>query len=235
MTKLEPVPDQESIAPSQRATTTSFRIPVFLFNKCNEEAERLGTSLSRIYLRALTQYFETFTVESWATADEQDAYDPTRFYTYSQDKKGHSVGIRINIPKPLAGELSNLAKSGTVPAYRSTEDVVRDALYHRVKQIARMVDNGELEVAVDMAMLMSDELQMMDEAEEAKELIDAVRSNAQAIYARDGGNMTRLKRYLAQRRELADSIPLPYRADYLSAIEDYEKRIEPKKSKRRKK
>jgi len=234
MANLEPVPDQPTAIPSQRATTTSFRIPVFLFNKCNEESERLGTSLSRIYLRALTQYFETFSVESWATVDDQDAYDPTRFYTYSQDKKGHSVTIRVNIPKPLAGELSNLAKSGTVPAYRSTEDVVRDALYHRTKQIARMVDNGELEVSVDMAMLMSDEMQMMDESEHAEQLIDAVRTNAQTIYNRDGGNVTRLKRYLAQRREMADSIPTPYRKDYLSAIEDYEKRIEPKKARRKK-
>jgi hypothetical protein len=209
---------------------------VFLFNKCTDEAERLGTSLSRIYLRALTQYFETFSAESWDTVDDSEAYDPTRFYTRASDNQGHSNQIRVNIPKPLAGELSNLAKSGTVPAYRSTEDVVRDAIYHRTKQIARMVDNGELEVSVDMAMLMSDEIQLQSEAAEAEQLIDAIRTNAQAMYIRDG-TTTRLKRYLAQRREMSDSIPEQYRKDYLSAISDYEKRIErdgKKRAKRKK-
>ena len=112
---------------------------------------------------------------------------------------------------------------------------MRDALYHRVKQIAKMVDNGELEVSVDMAMMMSDEIQMMDEANEAELLIDAIRTNAAAMYQRDGNSTTRLKRYLAQKRELADSIPAPYRKEYLSAIEDYEKRIAPKKKATRRK
>ncbi len=234
MANLKPVPDETSPTPSQRATTTSFRIPSSLHNKCMEEAERLGTSLSRIYLRALTQYFETFSVESWATVDDSEAYDPTRFYTHASDAKGHSKQIRVNIPNPLAGELSNLTKSGSVPAYRSPEDVVRDALYHRTKQIARMIDNGELEVSVDMAMLMSDEIQLQSEAAEAEHLIDAIRTNAQAMYIRDG-NTTRLKRYLAQRREMADSIPEQYRKDYLSAVSDYEKRIERDTKKRKKK
>ncbi len=239
---LKPVPDSKKrttdtmTSVNERATTTSFRIPIYLYNKVRDEAERLDLSLSRVYMRALTEYFEMFKSESWDTVDDPDVYDPSRFYTHSQDKHGHSVTVHVPIPKPLAAELANLANSGIVPAYRSSGDVIRDAIYHRTKIIARMVDNGELDVAVNMAMLMSDEIRLLDEAEQAEQLIDALRTNAQAIYARDGST-TRLKRYLAERRESADSIPAPYRKDYLSAIEDYEKRIEGtvgKKSRRKK-
>ena len=226
MADLKAVPDGTG-QPNQRALTTSFRIPVYWHNMVREEAERLDISLSQVYLRALMQYFGTFEGASWST-DDPEIYDESRFYTHSQDKKGHSVTIHFPLPKPLAGEMVNLANSGMVPAYRSIGDVIRDAVYHRVKRIAAMIDNGELDTAVNMAMLMSDEMKIVDEQQQAEELIDALRSNAQSIYTRDGGNTTRLKRYLAQRREVADTIPAPYRDDYLSAIEDYEKRIERK-------
>jgi len=228
MADLKPVPNRPdtSSTHSQRATTTSFRIPVFWYDKVKEEAERLDFSLSQIYLRALTQYFGTFQDDSWETSGDPEVYDPSRFYTHSQDKKGHGVSLRVKIPTPLAAEISVLTQSGMVPAYRSPNDVVRDAIYHRVKQIARMLDNGELDTAVNMAMLMSDEMKIVSEAQEAEELIDALRTNAHAIYSRgDAGAVTRLKKYLADRRDVADSIQEPYRSDYLAAIEDYEKRI----------
>jgi len=221
-TNLKAVPDDTPGA--SRATTTSFRIPTYWYNMAREEARRLDVSLSSVYLRALTTYFGTFDNQSWDTIDDPDAYDPSRFYTHSEDRKGHSFHARANIPKPLAGELNSLVQSGMVPAYRSIGDIVRDALFHRTKQIARMIDNGELEQSVDMAMLLSEEMKLMDEAEHAQQLIEALRTNAQTMIARDG-DRERLKRYLAQRRETADSIPEQYRADYITAIEDYEKRI----------
>ena len=222
---LQAVPsdDDGDIQRQSRTITTSFRAPTYWYEKVRDEAKRLDRSLSYVYLKAITDYFDTFDSASWETVDD-DFYDPSRFYTHSEDRKGHSFHVRANIPKPLAGELSALVQSGMVPAYRSIGDIARDAIYHRVKQITAMIDNSELESAVDMAMLLSEELQIVDEAQHAEQLIDVLRTNAQAMFAREGST-TRLKRYLATRREVADSIPEPYRDDYLAAIEDYEKRI----------
>jgi hypothetical protein len=220
---IHAVPDDGS-KPAQRSTTTSFRIPTYWFNKVQDEAKRVDESLSAIYLRALTQYFGTFDSESWSTVDDADFYDRTRFYTHSEDKKGHSFHVRANIPKPLGGELGSLVQSGMVPAYRSVGDIVRDAVYHRVKEVSNMIDAGEVEQAVDMAMLHSEELRMLDEAQQAEQLIEALRTNASAMFSREG-DRARLKRYLAQRREIADSIPEPYRADYLAAVDDFDARL----------
>ena len=218
---------------SQRATTTSFRIPVYWYQRVKDEARRLDMSLSQVYLRALTTYFGTFENESWDTIDDPDAYDPSRFYTHSEDRRGHSFHVRANIPKPLGGELSSLVQSGMVPAYRSIGDIVRDAIFHRTKQISRMIDDGRLEQTVDMAMLLSEEMQLMDEAEHAQQLIEALRTNAQSMLTREGPTSQRLKRYLATRRDIVDTIPEQYRDDYLAAVEEYEKRIERTEPKRR--
>ncbi len=195
-----------------------------MFEQVKERARIRDISISQVYLMALVQYFETFTNESWETVDDPSVYDPSRFYTKSSDQKGHSHTVHAPIPKPMAGEIANLVQSGAVPAYRSVGDVVRDSLAHRLFEIAKRIDNGELESTVSMAMLVSDELQIVDEAEQAEQLIDMVRSQAQAIWNRDE-DTKRLRLYLASRREVADSIPEPYRRDYLDALDEYEKRL----------
>ena len=236
MAKLQSVPDEKhgkKGANRHRVTTTSFRIPIPMFDQVKDEATRRGISISQVYLTALVEFFDTFTEGSWETEDDPNIYDSARFYTKSSDQKGHSVTIHVPIPKPLAGEISNLTQSGAVPAYRSIGDVVRDSLAHRLHDVSKRIDNGELETTVSMTMLMSDELQIIDEAQQAEHLIDAIRSNAQAIWNKDDGTK-RLRLYLASRKEMADSIPEQYRQDYLDAIEEYEKRIQKADGKRAK-
>ncbi len=232
MAKLKSVPDDNTPTPHQRATTTSFRIPVVLYNKIKEITDKTGESLTTFYLKALTQYFGTFDEDSWATVTDAESYDPFRFYTFSQDKHGHSGTLHVPFPKPLLAEMAALASSGVVPAYRGANDIVRDAVYHRVKQIAQMVDAGELEVSVDMAMLMSDEMKIQNDAQEAANLIAAMKENAQGIYAREGTDGLRL--YLAQREEDLDSIPAPFREEYQGVIETFKPKLEPKKRRRKK-
>ena len=86
-----------------------------------------------------------------------------------------------------------------------------------------MIDSGELEQAADMAMLLSEEIQINDEAEDAAKLIEAMRGNAQRMIAR--GSYDELKRYLFQRRENSTSIPESYRDDYMRVVKDFEARI----------
>jgi len=216
-----------------RPVTSSFRIPVYWFEKVRDEAKRLDTSISQVYLRALSHYFGTFDSESWMTTEDAEVYETSKFYTKSQDTKGHSTTMRANVPKPFAGEVASLVASRIVPAYRSTGDVVRDALYHRLKAISRMIDDGDLEQVVDMAVLISEEKRIEEEVEESVTLTSIMRSNAQNMLAR--GSLSQLRRYLAQRREHSSAIPEPYRDDYLAAIADFETRIDRAESKRPKK
>jgi len=231
MASLQPIEGGKSRTRRNTTTgkaTTSFIIPVRLLDDVDAEARRLNTSRSAIYITALTEHFRTFDMAAWQSIDE-DEYDPTKFYTRSSDKQGHSTHLRVNIPKPLAGEMGELIASAAVPQYRRPEDVVRDAIMHRVKQISRMVDDGKLEQAVDMAMLLAEEEQLVAEAVHAEELIAAMKVNAQRLLSRD--SIEQLRKYLAQRRDRIDTIPELYQPEYLEVIADFEQRLPKAKAK----
>jgi len=223
--KLQAVPDPDQ--PQRRGkpptTVTSFRISTHWFEKVKDEAHRQNTSASQIYHRALAQYFDqVVSADTWEVEDD-DFYDPNAFYTASQDKKGHSFHARVNLPKPLGGAIGALIQSAAVPQYRTVEDVARDAIYHRVKQIARALDDGELEAQVDMAMLVAQELHIIETAQHADELIDAMQTNAAAMWAR--ADYKGLKKFLAERRSVSENLPEPHRTDYLAVIKNFETRL----------
>ncbi len=218
----------------RRKITTSFQIPQLWYDRVESEASRLSTSRTNVYMRALAAYFEAFSKGSWEV--ENDDYDPTRFYTKSEDAKGHSYHARVNIPKPLAGEIAELISSGAVPQYRSVADVIRDAVYHRVKQISRLIDDGKLEQGADMAMLLSEEIQLEEEAVHAEQLIDAMRNNINRMF-QQGTKPDTIKRVLAEREDKANNVAESYRAKYLEVIADFKERLEreskPKRRRRR--
>lgn len=214
-----------SVSESAGKTTTSFQIPDHWLERCGKEASELGISKTEVYLRAIAAYFNTRdNVSSWETVNpEDDFYDPKRFYTFGEDRKGHSFHVRVNVPKPMAGEVSALVASGRIPEYRSAAHFYRDAIYHRAKQVAGMIENDDLESVADLAILASDEIRIQDEISQVEQLIAAVRTNAQALLNR--GDYARLKVYLVSREDISERIPEMFRGEYLEIIEEYYKRI----------
>jgi HPt (histidine-containing phosphotransfer) domain-containing protein len=208
-------------------------IPEVWRARVETETERLGVSKAQVYLRALEAYFQDEAGQSWDTLEADEHYDPHRFYTRTSDAKGHSKMIRLNVPNPIMGEVAALVQSAQIPAYRSIEDVARDALYHRLKQVAISLDNGELEAVVDLAMLVSDELDVKYQREQAQHLIAMVQDNATQIVAE--GPPARARKYLADRRELADSLPEPYRERYLKVVDDFDERVKAAEAKQKRK
>ena len=130
----------------------------------------------------------------------------------------------MNIPKPLAGELTALVQDRRIPQYRTIEDIGRDAVYHRAKQIARMADDGDLENAVDLAMMISDELAIVEREEQAEEYLGAVRANASRMVQRR--EWPALKRYLAEREGYASTLPSPWREELEEMVDDFRKQAE---------
>jgi len=62
----------------------------------------------------------------------ENEYDVDKVWTSSQDQHGHSVQNRVNYPKSWAGQVAELVHSREWPEYRSPQDFVRDAIYHRL-------------------------------------------------------------------------------------------------------
>jgi len=192
-------------------------------HRLEEGAAREGVSQQQIIQRALVTYFERLDRRAWGTEDGDAAYDPTRYYTFGSDSKGHSVELRVTIPKPLRGELQRLIESGAIPEYHTAQHVARDAIYHRVKMLSRMLDDGQLERAVDLAILLSEEEALQARESEARLFIDTVRDNLQMLTARgkEHGDYGRLAEYLETRSGKTEIVPEGYRAEYETMLKDY--------------
>ncbi len=67
-----------------------------------------------------------------------------RFVTNSTDSRGHSDTLRANVPQGWLAIIGQVVQAGKIPAYRTTADFVRDAIWHRLDYIAgKIVLDGE--------------------------------------------------------------------------------------------
>ncbi len=92
-----------------------------------------------------------------------EQYSPDQFYTRSSDDHGHSVSLRVNLPKQHGALLNTLRE--LYPNYRSHSDVVRDALLHRWRylfQNSETILNEEQSASLRMV-LMSQRMEQMAE------------------------------------------------------------------------
>ncbi len=65
--------------------------------------------------------------------DYDKGYSPTKFYTRSTNSHDHSKEVRCLVPPDLHAMLFKL--QADEPAYRTVADIVKDALYHRVRYL----------------------------------------------------------------------------------------------------
>lgn len=62
-------------------------------------------------------------------------YAPNHFFTSSSDRQGHNADARVKFSPELAARCSAIVQSKLIPDYRTTADIFRDALFHRLAYI----------------------------------------------------------------------------------------------------
>lgn len=72
--------------------------------------------------------------DTWQT-EPADDYSPDRFYTRATDKKGHSETVHLKIPPELASAIAHIVQSRAIPEYRTSQDMIRDAIFHRLRYL----------------------------------------------------------------------------------------------------
>lgn len=188
-------------------------------------AQREGVSQSEIINRALGQYFSTKIVRSsWDTDDEGSWYDERKFYTYSEDKKGHSIQIRLWVPKNVAGQIGRVINSDQIPEYRSSQDFYRDALLHRAFRVAQWIDDGELQAEVGLAMMLAEEDAIKQMKADVEALVESTRENLTAAWER--GDYDWIEKHVNERLEKSTSVPENLRDDYVRLLKGFKDRLE---------
>lgn len=140
-------------------------------------------------------------------------YDPEKFYTRSKDKQGHSSTIRVNIPDYLMANLAELVQSKAIPAYRTREDFVRDAIVHRFAWVTEQLQQTTLAArfaAERQRLAMIDEAsRRIAELEEHEEMLAALESVCDRYYRQLSWQA--LLDYLQLQESVAESLSADHR------------------------
>lgn len=161
--------------------------------------------------------------DSWdATATSSNmGYDPHEFYTSSSDKKGHQQQFRVNVPPSLGSEIAQLVQSQRIPAYRTAQDVIRDALIHRLQWLR---DHGhpisrDMQHELDLQMAKVKAQTKLQRVQEAEEYLDTI----QEVFASLVGPDSRddLRRELVEASLYVESLPRGFQHKAEAIIEKY--------------
>lgn len=84
--------------------------------------------------------------DGWST--ESSDYSPDRFYVVSAENSGQRVSRNIWLPATTDAQIVRLIQEGKIRDYRSRDDIIRDALVHRLFYVNQMLQDGMLGSAV---------------------------------------------------------------------------------------
>jgi len=164
----------------------------------------------------------TTPADPWAT--ERAGYSPERFYT-SSGGRDHGT-VQIALPVNLLTEIDRLVQSGQVPEYQTRQDVIRDALVHRLRFVAeelkRMDAMGarRLNTWIQLATVRAIRAEKNAREEILKELEDALK---EAERTRD---LTQIAEIFEAQEPIIASFPVDQRERGMRVLESYRHLIE---------
>jgi len=88
---------------------------------------------------------------SWEGVDGK--YDPDAYYTRSADGKGHRAEIRAKFPTQVVGSIAAIVESKIIPEYKTKGHFLRDAAFHRLHTIKKIMTDPDLNRMISMATL----------------------------------------------------------------------------------
>ena len=205
--------------------TRSFYSRPELWHRIEEIASAEGVSVSAVINRSLHEYLQRdFTRSSWDTMPDDEWYDERRFYTYSQDKKGHSVTAKFAIPKNVAGGIRRLVDSGSIPELRSVADYYRNAIFHWTRKVSQWVDDGELLNEVNLHYLQMEDDTIMQTEKDFESLIVGMKQVMDTFLASE--DWTYMETYLEHRQNVSSVVQEKFRAEYLDVLGQYQEKLE---------
>lgn len=121
-------------------------------------------------LPAIVDTTSTVVFNPWKLEDP--GYREDNFYTKSTDNRGHSGSIRVPVPTTLAAEIEALVASRMIPDYRTPQDVLRDAMVHRLHWLSEALKNGRLKRVVSVHARLAERQRQIQEMQELQELLN---------------------------------------------------------------
>jgi len=205
--------------------TKSFYTSSDIWTQLEDIASAEGGSVSQVISRAIHEFLQKdFLRSSWDTLPEDNWYDERRFYTYSQDKRGHSVTARFAIPKNIAGHIKRIVDSGVIPELKSAADFYRNAIFHYSRKVGQWIDDGEVLTTLTWYVMYLEDETQMQARKDYDTFLETMKANLdEALLEKD---YKHLETYLNQRASQSALIPEKHRQGYLDLIDAYRERLQ---------
>ena len=136
---------------------------------------------------------------SWGTQSGSgriEEYNPGNFYIRATNRYNHHTtlalgkdmaeqfdSVRINLPPELLSKISELVNATDLP-YRNNQDLIRDALHHRVYQLAELRQDHNFINSFSMELLKQRIAQQIFEDEELTSTVEYLTAEAE-VYVKD--------------------------------------------------
>ena len=112
---------------------------------------------------------------SWSTATSQGEYGLEKFFCESTDRHGHHSTVKANIPPTIHTQIATIVQGGKVPAYRTMQDLVRDAIFHRLQYLnEEILKDPKLARVISIEMRLSEQQRAQDELDAEERYVDGV-------------------------------------------------------------
>lgn len=140
-------------------------------------------------------------------ATDDGSYSIHKFYTRASEQ-GRTSQLRFSIKPSLYTMLKQMVAGHKVPDYGTVEDVLRDALVHRLHWVEQQLKDGKIKNVVDRLMWEAEDAAQRQEAEDMKAQIDDAENFCRQ--RRDDHDWPALRRRIDAIRERAEHMPYPW-------------------------
>lgn len=154
--------------------------------------------------------------------EEFKSHDPTEYniddiWRGSADKKGHSAYIRTPVPKHWAGQMNAIVQSDLFD-YKSQQDFVRDAVYHRLHWAGEVMRDRKFIARLGVDKLQARLEHYMIETEGFAEF--KTRLDEAAMMATSTGDSREFATIIdLMRDEAAETLREPFRSEAMSKLD----------------
>ena len=145
----------------------------------------------------------------WVATPEHD-YSPARFYTRSTNQFDHSQTVQTGFPREVMALVSKIVHAGVVPEYRSNQDFIRDAVVHRLHQVAAFLDDPAMDYTLTIERVQC----ILDQRAADIAALDRMAESIEDLAGRalTDQNWANLREVIRQAETLADQIAGPWGA-----------------------
>lgn len=148
-------------------------------------------------------------------------YSVWKFYTSAQDSHHHSAKITIHLPPHVVAQMAQIVQSLKIPAYKCDADIIRDALYHRLKFLAdhqgNILSDSE-RLALSRELLIAQMQRDQEISASQQEMIEKFKLSMKDAITRS--DYTTLKKHLLHGRDVLNYCGEPFYSQLKSVLDE---------------